>query len=403
MKQAKTAYINCIGGISGDMLLGALVDVGVSIDELNSQLLALGRNNVYLSGEVSQRNGVKGTKVLVNFDREQGYPYSFQDFIDITKHSSLPDGVISKSVDVFQRLSHAESLVHGVKETELHLHELGTLDTLVDVVASVIGLDVLGIEKLFCSPLPTGSGVIDSEHGRIPAFSPVTATLISIANAPVVPAPGNVQDAGEMVTPTGAALATTMATFTQPAINLEKIGYGLGERDSRHFPNVVSIWIGERTELSKSRKLSLLETNIDNMNPEHLSFVQERLFDAGARDVWFTPIQMKKNRPAIKLSAIVDCAMELKAAELIMRETPSLGVRFSQIDRYEAERSVVQFETSLGAVNFKLKKLDGSVVSLSPEYEDCREIAIKEGIPIQDVYYKVRLEAEKKLSKAALE
>lgn len=399
MKRTKTAYLNCIGGISGDMLLGALVDVGVSIDELNSKLSALERNNIYISGEVSQRNGVRGTKVLVNFDSERECPHSFQDFIDITKRSSLPDSVISKSVDIFQRLSHAESLVHGVEETDLDLHELGTLDTLVDVVASVIGLDFLGVEKLFCSPLPTGSGVIDSEHGKIPAFSPVTAMLISIANVPVVPVPGNVQHAGEMVTPTGAALATTLATFRQPAITLEKIGYGLGERDSRHFPNVVSIWIGERNEFSKSKKLSLLETNIDNMNPEFLSFVQERLFEAGARDVWITPIQMKKNRPAIKLSAIVDISMESKVAELIMRETPTLGVRVSQIDRYEAERSVVQFETSLGVVNFKLKKLDGSVVSLSPEYEDCRKIAIKEGIPIQDVYDKVHIEAKKNYQK----
>jgi uncharacterized protein (TIGR00299 family) protein len=403
MNQIKTAYLNCIGGISGDMLLGALVDAGVSIDELNLQLLALGRNNVYVSGEISQRNGVRGTKILVNFDHEGESPYRFQDFIDIIKHSSLSSRVISKSVDVFQRLAHAESLVHGVEETDLHLHELGTLDTLVDVVASVIGLDVLGIENLFCSPLPTGSGVIDSEHGKIPAFSPVTARLVAISNAPVVPAPGNVQDAGEMVTPTGAALVTTMATFTQPTITLEKIGYGLGERDSCHFPNVVSIWVGEGTELSQSKKLILLETNIDNMNPEHLSFVHERLFDVGARDVWFTPIQMKKNRPAIKLSAIVDFAMESKAVELIMRETPTLGVRVSPVDRYEAGRAVVQIETSLGVVNCKLKKLDGLVVSLSPEYEDCRKIAIREGIPIQDVYNKVRVEAEEILSKDPLE
>ena len=190
---------------------------------------------------------------------------------------------------------------------------------------------------------------------------------------------------------------TTLATFTQPAMNLERVGYGLGTRESRHYPNVLGLWIGEETGAAYVTDLRLIETNIDDMSPELLAYVQERLFELGALDVWFTPVQMKKNRPATMLSALLPADLEAQAVMLVMRETSSLGVRVRPVERYEAEREVVEVNTSLGAIRVKVKRLDGTNVAVSPEYEECRRIALERGIPLQDVFRMVQAEASQKL------
>ncbi len=379
------------------MVLGAIIDAGAPFDELNAALEKLNVRGFSISRKLAQRGGVSGTLVTVELDEEGRRPRRWQDFIHTIEDSDLEAKVAERAIAVLRRLAEAEASVHRVAVEEAHLHELGELDTLVDVVGSIVGLELLGIERLYSSPFPSGSGIIESGHGVLPVPSPASAALFAMARAPVIPPPGNAPYTGEMVTPTGAAIITTLATFRQPAMNLHRVGYGLGSRDSRQYPNVLALWLGEETGTTYTTDLSLLETNIDDMTAELLGYVQERLLALGARDVWFTPIQMKKNRPATMLSAIVPVDLEPQAVALVLKETSTLGVRVRPLGRYEAERETVEVGTSLGPVRVKVKRLEGRPVSASPEYEDCRRIALERGMPLQDVFRIVQREADARL------
>ena len=395
----KTAYLQCVGGVSGDMLLGSLVDIGVPLDDISAVIDRLGVDGVSLSAQKGQRGGVPGTHVTVNL-KESQVSHTIADFVRITRESSLPAAMIEPACKICERLGEAEAQVHGTHHGDTtQLHELGTLDTIVDVVGTVAALDMLQIQNLTCSPLPSGSGIFRSAHGKLLAPSPATSALVALANAPMAPPPGGNQNAGEMVTPTGAAIVTTLATFRQPTMTLDGVGYGLGSRNPEAYPNIVALRIGEELESPASGGLALLETNIDDMSPELIGFVQERLCALGARDVWLTPIQMKKGRPGTLLSVLLPAELEHEGLALVMRETTTLGVRVRPITRHEAERETVTLETTLGAARVKIKRLDGSAVSASPEYEDCRRIALESGIPLQDVYRAIQAEAASKLLK----
>ena len=393
----KSAYLQCVGGVSGDMLLGATIDAGVPVDVLNAAISDLGVSGVRIVGRPDKRGGVHGAHATVEIDAASDRSYSLEDFVRVTEASSLSSSVKEKSRAVFHRIRQAEEQVHRRTGGDLLLGELGSVDTLVDVVCTVVGLETLDIGRLYSSPLPSGSGVVKTSHGMLPVPAPATAALFGIANAPVVPPPNNSPNAGEMVTPTGAAIVTTLATFGQPTLRMESTGYGLGARDPEAYPNVVVLRIGQEAVGPSVTTLSLLETNIDDSSPEILAYTQERLFEIGARDVWFTPIQMKKNRPASLLSALVTPDLEGEAALLILRETSTLGVRVRPVSRYEAEREITTVSTSLGKVAVKVKLLDGKSVSVAPEYDDCRRIALDKNIPLQDVLRVVRQEAEKTL------
>lgn len=390
-----SAYFQCIGGASGDMILGALLDAGLALGDLQGALGALGAHGYALEARRARRGGLEGTHLVVNLDDRGNRSHTIQDFVDIVEASGLSDGVVRRSCAVFRRLAEAEARVHGGEPGEAHLHELGTLDTLVDVVGSVAGLEMLGVERVYCSAFPSGSGVIRSEHGLLPVPAPATAALFAIANAPVAAAPGNAHNTGEMVTPTGAAILTTIAEFSHPQFGVKNIGYGLGTRDPAQYPNALALWLGEEQSAgARSTGTTLIETNIDDMNGELLGYVQERLLAAGARDVWFTPIQMKKNRPAVMLSAIVSADGEGDAIDLIMRETTTLGARVRPLERVEAEREVARIDTSLGSVRVKVKRLDGRAVSVAPEYEDARRVALERGVALQRAYGVIQREAE---------
>lgn len=379
------------------MLLGAVIDAGAPVRELNEKLDALKVKGLAVSCEIGQRGGVRGTQASVHVDDKERRPRRWQELLRTTEESDLPRNVIERTAAVFRRMAEAEAAVHGVSTKDAHLHELGDFDTLADVVGTIVGLEALGIERLYSSPFPSGSGVVSSGHGALPVPAPATAALFAMARAPVVPPPGNRTDAGEMVTPTGAAVITTLATFRQPLLSFERLGYGLGTRESQYYPNVLGIWIGEETGTAYVTELTLLETNIDDMRPELLSYVQERLFELGARDVWFTPIQMKKNRPGTMLSAIVPSDLESQAVSVVIAETSTLGVRVRPISRYEADREVMGVVTSLGTAKVKVKRVEGKIVSVSPEYEACRQIALDKGLPLQHVYQQVEAEATEKL------
>ena len=379
------------------MLLGAVIDAGVPVDDLNDVISALRVSGVRIVAKQDRRGGVHGTHAIVEVEDASRHSYRLEDFIRITESSSLPSSVRERSTAVFRRIRKAEQQVHRQSGGEPHLGELGSVDTLVDVVCAVAGLETLGIERLYCSPLPSGSGVIRTSHGALPVPAPATSVLLELAYAPVQPPPGDIPDAGEMVTPTGAAIVTTLAAFSHPSLSIEKTGYGLGTRNPDAYPNVLVIQIGREQEGPPAANLSLLETNIDDSTPEVLAYAQERLFEIGARDVWFTPIQMKKNRPANMLSALVPVDLESEAARLILRETSTLGVRVRPVSRYEADRRIVTVTTTLGQVSVKTKILDGATIAVTPEYEDCRKIALDKGLPLQDILRIVRREAEEAL------
>ena len=390
----RVGYLQCVGGASGDMLLGAVVDAGVPIDELRSRLGGLPFGGFTISARKDRRGGVEGTLVSVDPGSSPRFDTA-PDLVEAVDSSAISESARAAARSVLERLGEAEASVHGGEAA--HLHELGSADTLIDVVGAVLGLEMLGIERLYSSPLPTGSGVFRSDHGPMPAPSPATAALLAMAGTPTVPPPGGAADAGEMVTPTGAAIVTTLAEFGQPAMTVTQAGYGLGSRDPRGYPNVVGLRVGEGDGVPGATTLSLVETNIDDMNPEAFPYVAERLFEMGARDVWLTPINMKKGRTGVMLAALVDPGLESQAVDLVLRETTTLGVRVSPVTRYEAERESITVKTSVGALSVKVKRLGGRSVSLSPEYEDCRRIARKTGLPILDVYRIVESEAASQL------
>ena len=390
----RIGYLQCVGGVSGDMLLGAIVDAGLPLEELRSVLGGLACSGFTISARRDRRGGVEGTLVSVDAGSSPRFD-TVSDLLGAVDASDLEQSVTVRARAVLERLGEAEAAVH-VGESA-HLHELGSVDTLVDVVGAVLGFDMLGIDRLYSSPLPTGSGVFRSGHGPLPAPSPATTALLAMAGAPTVPPASGAADAGEMVTPTGAAIVTTLAEFRQPAMTLTQAGFGLGSRDPSGYPNVVALRVGEAGDLPQASTLSLLETNIDDMSGEAFPYVSERLFELGARDVWLTPINMKKGRTGAILSALVDPGIETQAVDLVLRETTTLGVRVSPVYRYEAERESVTVETSIGALSVKVKRLGGRNVSLSPEYEDCRRVARETGLPILDVYRIVESEAFSKL------
>ena len=393
----RAAYFNCIGGASGDMVLGGVIDAGAPVDKLIGALDSLGVGGFAVSHRSAQRGAVHGTAVSVELDESGRKPRRWQDFVQIVESSPLDATVVERACAVFRKLAEAEAMAHGSSVEETRLHELGEIDTVVDVVGSIVGLDLLGVDRIYSSPLPTGSGMIRSAHGMLPVPSPATAALFAMAKAPVVTPPTNAPPTGEMVTPTGAALLTTLATFRRVSMTAERLGYGLGSRESTHYPNVLGLWVGEESETEYTTGLVMIETNVDDMTGEILAYVQERLFELGARDVWFTAIQMKKNRPGTMLSAIVTSETEAEAIDLVMKETSTLGVRVRPLSRFEAGREVVDLDTSLGRVQVKVKRLEGRSVSVSPEYEACRRIALERGMSLQDVYAVAQREAEHKL------
>ncbi|MSQ11087.1 MAG: nickel pincer cofactor biosynthesis protein LarC [Dehalococcoidia bacterium] len=397
----KTAYLHLLGGASGDMLLAALLDAGLPLVSLQAELAKLPVKGFTLTPGLAQRGGVHGTHLRVELGEHRHKKLTWRDFRRLVETSGLENEEKASALRVLGNLAAAERRAHHEtdQDAEPDLCELGSLDTLLDVVGVVAGLKLLGVQRLTASLLPAGAGAIRSEHGPLPAFAPATAHLAAQANAPVA-APGALW--GETVTPTGAALVTTLAEFRRPVLRLERVGYGLGTRDTPDHPNVVALWVGEEAAAdAATASLVLLETNIDDMTPQLFGYVQEKLLALGALDVWFSPIQMKKNRPGTLLSALLPTALEARAVELLLTETSTLGVRTRPVQRHEAPRSSVSVQTSLGPVTMKVKEWNGRPVSAAPEYEECKAIAERLGLPLQQVMAVVSREAAAQLALAA--
>ena len=393
------AYIQSIGGASGDMLLGALLDAGLSLDTLRQELSKLGVAGYELSAFQETRCEVRGTKLTV--DLRDSARYSPQGLLDVVAGSSLAPAIKERAQRVLTSLWEAEGRVHGETQDVLELEELGSVDTLVDVVGVVLGLDHLGVTEVYASPIILGAAEPPRWPGGYATPAPATLQLVARSGAPVVEDRPIFEGAGELTTPTGAALITTLASFQRPAMSIIGVGVGLGSKDPENFPNVLRLWLGEvaesgtsdRQDTEKRDTVVLLETNLDDVPGMVLGYAQERLFDLGALDVWYTQVQMKKNRPGVILAALVPEELETEACRLIMRETPTLGIRTRRVERYVAERLSLPMETQFGVVSVKVKSLGGRPVAAAPEFDDCRRIALAQGLSFQEVYQQATAQA----------
>jgi len=376
------------------MILGALVDAGLSLASLRAELAKLPLTGYRLSARKVQRAGLAATQVRVAVAKKQP-PRRLADILSVIDDSSLPPTDKEKGAAIFRRLAEAEAKVHGLPLAEAHLHEVGAVDAIVDVMGAVAGLRLLRVQELFASALALGGGRTQSAGGALPVPAPATLELVASAGAPTVAQQGG--EDGELLTPTGAAIITTLARFQRPVMKVECVGYGAGSRDIAGWPNVLRLWLG--TAVEEAGPLMLLaETNIDDMSPEILGYVQERLFASGAADVWLTPIQMKKGRPGVILSVLCPVEAEGTIVSLLLRETSTLGVRLREVRRQEAERELLEFESSLGPAVVKVKRLPGEPPQVAPEYEVCRRLAGASGLPLAEVYRIVQAEAQALLS-----
>ena len=384
----KTAFIQSVGGASGDMLLGALLDAGLLLGAVREAIDALGIPGVEIGATTETRCEVRGARAMV--DVSAAPRYAPQQMLDaVAGATALSERTRELATAVLKVLFAAEARVHGADPDQIHLHELGTADTLVDVVGVVHGLEQLDVLRIHAAPLVLGETTGPRRPGGYSNPAPATLEIIAASGAPVAPERPFHAGVGELTTPTGAALITTLADdFRQPAMTIDRIGVGVGGKDPAAFPNVVRLWLGEAVPASASQarqspdaeavqpfarwqdNVVLLETNLDNATGEQLGFAMERLFEAGALDVWHTPIQMKKNRPGVLLSALGPAALESRLAEVFLRDTPTLGVRVRPVGRYVADRDIVTVETEYGPMRVKRKLLGGQVVSAAPEYED---------------------------------
>ncbi|MDP7587715.1 MAG: nickel pincer cofactor biosynthesis protein LarC [SAR202 cluster bacterium] len=396
----RIAFIQPIGGASGDMMLGALTDLGMPIEHLEDQLGKLNVGGYRLEARQETRCEMRGTYLKV--DLEDQTRYSPRQLLETVEGSSLSDAVKSQSSQVLKALWEAECRVHGETQDILELEELGSVDTLVDVVGSAIGFGYLEVAGIHAAPLVIGNAMPPRWVGGYSNPAPATLELIASAGAPVIGDKPMYEEAGELTTPTGAALITTLAAFGRPAFAVDRVGLGLGTKDPAGFPNALRVWLGETdlTEADSSAQqgqVVLLETNLDDVSGLVLGYAQERLFAIGALDVWNTPIQMKKNRPGTVLSALVPIDKEREASELILHETPTLGIRTRQVDRYVAGRQIAKVETGFGPISVKIKILDGKAVSAAPEPDEVRQIALETGRPFQEVYQMATEEASRQL------
>lgn len=391
----KTAYIDCIAGASGDMIIGSLIDAGLDIDLLREKLNLLNLKEFDIKVRKVVKNGFAASKFDVIIE-DTKHARHYADFDKLINESRLDKEIKSKSLKIFKMMCEAEAKIHNSDWDKVHLHELGGVDTIVDVVGALICIDLLGIEKIVCSPLPVGRGFVKGAHGEIPLPAPATAALLK-----GIPLYGS-EIKKELITPTGAALLRFLASEfgSLPQITVDEIGYGAGDRDLE-IPNLLRVFIGDSKEKDSRilENLYLLETNIDDQNPEYFEYVMEQLFEKGALDVFLQPIQMKKNRPAAKLSVIVRPGDLFAVKKIIFKETSSIGIRQQLVERESLPREIIAVSTEYGNINIKVAYLDKEQKKFYPEYEDCKKSAKEKNISIENIYrsalYAVKLKFDK--------
>lgn len=378
----KIAYFDCPSGISGDMTLGALVDAGVELAQLQAGIDSLGLPSCQLVAAEVTRRGFRGRKVSVKHEPEQAHRHLHQitEKIDASSVLTPPQKELAKRI--FTKLGEAEAKVHGTTLRKVHFHEVGAVDSIADIVASAIGIGLLGVDRIVCSPVPTGTGYIEIEHGRVSIPAPATAELLK--GIPLAPSVVGC----ELTTPTGAAIvATVVDEFGPlPAMKMHTIGLGAGDRDMKEQPNLLRLILGDTEAPLASDQIWVLETNLDDISGEIIGHCTAKLFESGALDVYTTSIQMKKNRPGVLLSVLCGPELVAKMEKIIFRETSTLGIRRWPASRHKLERRPHTVQTPWGAVEGKLAVLCDGGVSFSPEFEACKKIAREKNLPLKDVY-----------------
>lgn len=381
---SRIAYLDCYSGISGDMFLGALVDVGLPLEDLEAGLRTLPLQGYALRCERQVRRGVRGTKVHVDLEETEQPHRHLSDVEAILDGGQLPVVVRSRARAVFRRLARAEAQVHGVSVEEVHFHEVGAVDAIVDVVGTVLGLHLLGVDEVYCSPLPLGSGFVRTAHGPLPVPVPATLAILTEVGAPTVPSAAQT----ELVTPTGAALAAELARFGRPPMLLEALGYGFGVKELP-WPNALRLWLGRPVAQAEgdleADAAVLLECNLDDAPGQNVAFAVEEMLREGALDAWLTPVQMKKGRPGILISVLAQPADAPRLARRLLEQTPTLGLRQSWVHRWKAGREHISVATPWGEVRVKCKQLGRKVWDAWPEYEDCAALAHAAGVPLAQV------------------
>lgn len=380
----RIAYFDCPMGVSGDMILGALIDVGLEGKRLSKALAGLNLPGYTLRWKRVLKGPLDATQVTVEVSDTTAERH-LADVEALLDAADIPQDVLQGARAIFRRLAEVEASIHGTTPDQIHFHELGAIDTLVDVVGVLWGLTLLGVEQVYASPLPAARGWIESDHG--PLFLPAPATLALLRDVPLLPA----QVEGELITPTGAALLTHLAMDfgPPPAMTLRAIGYGAGREDFSR-PNVLRLWLGEVEGEAALERLVLLETNIDDMSPQLYEHVAEQLFEAGARDVTLIPVQMKKNRPGTILSVLCRPEQADRLSEIMFLQTTTLGIRRIPLTRQALPRRFERVQTHFGVVQVKVATLPDGSQRAVPEYEDCRRLAQAASVPLIEVLEEVR-------------
>jgi pyridinium-3,5-bisthiocarboxylic acid mononucleotide nickel chelatase len=420
---SRVLYLDCFSGISGDMLLGALLDAGLPLDELKRALGSLAVEGYHVSAERVLRAGVSATKFHVHehgapavraaaghavaaagrqhhHDHQHDHHHDHEHRTHVEapphvseSHRSLPE--IYASIDraalspagrdrakaLFQRLAEAEAAIHAMPVDRVHLHEVGALDSIIDIVGAVFGLEWFAADRIVCSPLNVGGGMVESAHGTFPV--PAPATLRLLADAPVYAGPVR----QELVTPTGALIVAAYADDfgAIPPMSIEHVGYGAGSRDFPGTPNVLRVLVGRAAAKTSADRVVVIECEIDDMNPQLFGVVMDRLYDAGALEVFYVPVQMKKNRPGTLLTVVAPPARRDAMTGIVFDETTTIGLRYAELDRECLPREIVGVETPLGVVRFKIARRGGRVVNAAPEFEDCASLAAVHRLPVKAV------------------
>ena len=374
----KILYFDCFSGISGDMTLAALLDMGLPQEQLRLELEKLELKNYGLNIFKSNRKGISAAGVEVTAGPGKESHRHFSDIRRIIESSSLQTGVKRTSLAIFQRLAEAEAKIHAQGVEDVHFHEVGAVDSIVDIVGTAIGIEFFQPGEILSSELPMGRGFVQCEHGRLPLPAPATLEILK-----GFPLKGGEME-GELVTPTGAAIVATLSSRVTsfPLMTPEKIGYGMGKKDLADRPNLLRLVLGEAREAFLTDSANVIEANIDDMNPEFYDYLMERLFEHGALDVSLSPLLMKKNRPGTLLRVIARGSETDALSDLILRESTSLGVRSYAVHRKKLQREIKEIDTKYGRIRVKIS----GDLRFQPEYEDCKRVALEKGVPIQEVY-----------------
>lgn len=382
----KTLYFDCFAGASGNMILGALLALGVEKKELLEQINLLNLSGFEIQTRTVDKSGIAALHVEVKTPDEKAHRH-LSTIVKIIENSRLSENVQQRAIEIFTNLAKAEAKVHGIELEKVHFHEVGAMDAIIDVVGCCIGFELLGIEKFISSRIHVGSGFVKMAHGKYPVPPPAVAELLQ--NAPIY----STEIEGELITPTGAAIISTVCSEygNIPQLKIEKIGYGAGTREYKDFPNALRLMLGEDERISGIKKnsnsddLILIETNIDDLSPQILGFVMERAFELGCLDCWFTPIQMKKNRPAAMVSILCDEEQKEILTGLLYTETSTLGVRINKIKRECLPRETVKIQTDFGEIDVKIARFGEKIVNAKPEYEQIRKIALKSNKALREI------------------